>query len=225
MIDTLREVETPEGVTLTLRPAGPFPRAAAYLIDLSLRLCAYLLAMVVLAPAGQVGTGVVLLVTFCGEWLYPILFEVGRGATPGKRALGLRVTHDDGTPVGWGSSLLRNTLLAAELFPFAYLTALIAMLLHPEGRRLGDIAAGTLVVHADPARTRQSRSDAEPLSAPLRLTTDEQRLLADLVDRCADLPAARVTELADLAGPVTGATGKAGEQRLLGIARGVTEGL
>lgn len=224
MIDNLREVETPEGVVLTLRAAGPFPRAGAYAIDLIIRLFAYLLLAMSMPMLGIFGDGVMLLCLFIGEWLYPVLFEVTRGATPGKRALGLRVTHDDGTPVRFGSSLLRNTLLAAELFPFAYLTALLTMLVHPEGRRLGDIAAGTLVVYAERPTARRRGAEVTPVPVPVRLTADEQRLLADFADRCASLPEARVTELADLASPLTGARGPEGQRRLLGMAQASVQG-
>ena len=97
-IDTLRVLETPEGVDLSLHLAGPVPRAAAFVLDLLVRTAVYLALAPLLALAG-VGTGLLLLALFLLEWFYPVFFELARGATPGKRALGLLVVHDDGTPV------------------------------------------------------------------------------------------------------------------------------
>jgi uncharacterized RDD family membrane protein YckC len=81
-------------------------------------------------------------------WFYPVLFEVlDRGRTPGKRALGLRVIAVNGAPVGWLAAFTRNLLRTVDMLPFGYATGLIASLADPWGRRLGDMVAGTLVVH------------------------------------------------------------------------------
>ena len=109
MLDTRRAIETPEGVDLSLAVAGPASRALAWTVDVLLRMVGYVVAATLLAALGKAGQGILLVVFFLGEWLYPVLFEVkGGGATPGKRALGLLVLHDDGTPVGWSASLLRK---------------------------------------------------------------------------------------------------------------------
>ena len=84
-------------------------------------------------------------------WTYPTLFELAwDGQTPGKRALALRVVRQDGGAVGLPASVVRNMLRVADLLPgFGGLGILVAFL-DPQGRRIGDLAAGTLVVH-DPA--------------------------------------------------------------------------
>src|SRR5262245_37921859 len=113
MLDTTRRVATPEGIELTLHLAGPLPRAMAWAIDLMLRVAVLLALTVVLATAGRSGWGLILLAWFFLEWLLPALLEAKwRGQTPGKRALGLMVLNDDGSPVRWPAALTRNLLRA-----------------------------------------------------------------------------------------------------------------
>ena len=151
MIDTLHHVEAPEGVDLALRLAGPTPRAIAYLTDLAVRFLFYGAAALPLAVLlDEIGSGIVFLLIALGEVIYPVLFEVfGDGQTFGKRMLGLRVVHDDGTRVQWRASLLRNLLLAADWLPGTYLFAAISMLASSRFQRIGDHAAGTLVVYTE----------------------------------------------------------------------------
>ena len=121
MLDTYREIETPEGVELHLRAAGPVARALAYSIDLLLRGVVMFVLSIVLSVTGRFGMGVFMIVIFLMEWFYPVLFEVYRnGETPGKRLFGLRVVNDNGTPVGWGPSLVRNLLRAVDFMPAFY---------------------------------------------------------------------------------------------------------
>ena len=99
-LDSIVRVETPEGVELELRTAGPLPRAFAWLIDISIRGAIHLFLFAVLLTLDRLGYGLFLITLFALEWFYPVLFEVYfGGATPGKRAMGLQVLHDDGTPV------------------------------------------------------------------------------------------------------------------------------
>lgn len=101
VLDTHYHVETPEGIDLLLRPAGVVPRALAYTIDLCIRGLIMLVLMLGLAFLGKLGAGLGLLLTFIMTWWYMVLFEVlNQGRSPGKQMMGLRVVHDDGTPVG-----------------------------------------------------------------------------------------------------------------------------
>ncbi len=80
-----------------------------------------LVLMLGLAFLGKLGAGLGLLLTFIMTWWYMVLFEVlNQGRSPGKQMMGLRVVHDDGTPVGWAASLLRNLLRFADILPFGY---------------------------------------------------------------------------------------------------------
>src|SRR4051794_26199228 len=111
MLDTTRRVATPEGIELTLHLAGPVPRAGAGAIDLALRIGLVLVVAIAALQLGRAGWGVVLLTMFFVEWLLPAWFEAAwRGQTPGKRAMGLMVLNDDGTPVRWPAALTRNLL-------------------------------------------------------------------------------------------------------------------
>jgi uncharacterized RDD family membrane protein YckC len=148
VLDTTRRVATPEGIELTLHLAGPVPRAMAWAIDLAIRLAIVMGVGMVALQFGQAGVGVMLLAAFFVEWLLPAWFEaVWRGQTPGKRAMGLTVLNDDGTPVRWPAALTRNLLRAVDFLPFFYGIGLLAMLTSRDFKRLGDLAAGTVVVY------------------------------------------------------------------------------
>ena len=199
MLDTLRSVATPEGVRIELDLAGPLPRARAWVTDLLLRAVLWWILLVVsqLLSKGGLGGTIFLLSMFLLEWLYPVLFEVcWGGATPGKRLIGLAVVRDDGVPVGWAPSMVRNLLRVADFLPIPYGFGVLSMLTHPEFRRLGDIAAGTVVVHvARPGRARPlpagpSRAPAVPLGLA------EQQALLTFADRLARLTPQRSAELA-----------------------------
>ena len=105
---------------------------------------------------GGAGMGLWLILMFLMEWFYPVLFEVlARGQTVGKMALGIRVLCDDGTPVGWYQSTVRNFLKFVDFLPVLYGAGLLSMLLQKDFKRLGDLAAGTLVVYAERRVPRQ----------------------------------------------------------------------
>ncbi len=74
-------------------------------------------------------------------------FEVLTGATHGKRAMGLLVIQDDGTPVGLPASLIRNLLRSFDFLLLFYGVCLVCTVVNRDFRRLGDLAAGTLVIH------------------------------------------------------------------------------
>lgn len=204
MLDTLRTIPTPEGIELTLKVAGPVPRAAAWSIDLMFRLIIVLVVQAVLAALGKVGIGISMLLWFALEWIYPVLFEVlWQGATPGKRQCHLRVLHEDGTPVGWRASVARNLIRAVDFLPFCYGFGLITMLLNRDFKRLGDLAAGTIVVHTERAEKPLAIPSAEPLIPNVSLALWEQRALIDFAERRAKWSDARAAELAAHALPLT----------------------
>lgn len=203
MLDTLRTIPTPEGIELTLKVAGPIPRAAAWAIDVFIRLVIVFALQAVLSVLGNVGMGIFMLLWFVLEWLYPVLFEVlWQGATPGKRQCNLRVLHEDGTPVGWRASVARNLIRAVDFLPFFYGFGLIAMLLNRDFKRLGDLAAGTIVVHTERAAKPVAIPAAEPLPPTLALALVEQRAIIDFAERRAKWSDARAAELASHAGPL-----------------------
>jgi uncharacterized RDD family membrane protein YckC len=222
LLDGRFPVETPEGVTITLTPAGIVPRALAWLVDLMLRGAAYLVGGLLLSLFGKGGTGLFLVFMFLLEWFYPVLFEVlGSGATPGKRVMGLVVVEADGRPVGWSASTVRNLLRFADFLPFGFLAGLLSMLASTRAQRLGDLAAGTLVVyHEQQATIPPAPRDRalEALPPPFALRADEAQALIALVERAPLLSPERIEELAALAPALTGDEPARRRTRLLGIA-------
>jgi uncharacterized RDD family membrane protein YckC len=220
-LDTARRVATPEGIELTLHLAGPVPRALAWAIDLVMRVALLLAVLLVTSPLGRTGTGLVLLTAFFLEWLLPACFEaMWHGQTPGKRAMRLRVLNDDGTPLRWPAALTRNLLRAADFLPFLYGVGLLAMLASRDFKRLGDLAAATVVVY-EPEKRAAARNlaQAAPVPPPLALNLAEQRALLDLAERSGSLTPERLAELAELPTPLVGRLeGPRATERLLGIA-------
>ncbi len=204
MLDTTLEIQTPEGIALRLRPAGPLPRMQAWLVDTLIR--GVLLALVaapLLYLLGRAALGPVAIVAFLIMWFYPVLFEVlHAGRTPGKQAFQLRVLHDDGTPIGWTASLLRNLMRTIDFLPLLYALGLTAMLSTRRFARLGDIAAGSVVVHDDDHHDEATLPKAPPLPPPEPLTPAEQQIIVAYAERAARLSEARAEELAALAAPI-----------------------
>ncbi len=161
--DRLR-IETPEGVAIELTLAGLGSRLAAAVVDGLIKL-GILLALIVIAVAGGVALGddlivgassllAVLVITFG----YDILFEtLDSGRTPGKRAASIRVVRMGGQPVGFVSAAIRNLLRLVDMLPFFYAVGIIAILTSRHGQRVGDLAAGTVVV-----RDRKVAADLPP---------------------------------------------------------------
>ncbi len=153
------------------------------------------------------GLGLSLIAAFLLDWLYPVTFEVLTGTTPGKRSLGLMVVHDDGTPVGLPASLIRNLLRVVDFLPVCYGVGLVSTLADRDFRRLGDLAAGTLVVYAQPrpgrtpGRTGERTAastllDARPRQPPLGLPLATQQSILAFCERSGRLSAPRRIELA-----------------------------
>lgn len=201
MLDTSRRVETPEGIELGLEVAGPIPRAVAWLVDLLLRSIVYIALGIALGTMGRFGSGVFLLALFILEWFYPVIGEVWfGGATPGKRMLGLRVIHDDGTPVRFSASVIRNLVRTIDFLPLLYTVGLTCMLFHRDFKRLGDIAAGTLVVYSEFDKVSTVRASTPPAAPAWPLTPDEQQTLLNFAERRRQLTDERADELARAAG-------------------------
>ncbi|OWQ93113.1 hypothetical protein CDN99_01005 [Roseateles aquatilis] len=223
-IDTLALAETPEGIVLSLRPAGLVARTMAFLIDLLIRLAIDLVLIMVLGAWGNFGGGLVMIGVFCVEWLYPIVFELGRGgATPGKRAQGLRVVMDTGLPVTPAASITRNLLRVADFLPLAYAFGIVTMLLNRDCKRLGDLAAGTLVVHTEPVILHDPAPSAASLAPARPLNQRERAAISAWAGRARRLTPERFEELAALAAPVLppvqpGEPRRGTSERLLGVA-------
>ncbi|MES9833244.1 MAG: RDD family protein [Candidatus Thiodiazotropha sp. DIVDIV] len=223
-LDTLIWYEIPEGVMLQFRVAGPVVRACAWAIDALLRAVIYVILAVVLGFLGGLGWGVMLISLFLIEWFYPVLFELHNGATPGKRAMGILVIQENGTPVTPSASVIRNLLRSADFLPFLYAVGLIAMLSNRGFQRLGDLAAGTLVVYRDQIKERVTPSNSAPLKPPLNLSEDEQLVLLSFAERGGELSEERRQELAGLISQQTGLVGAEAESAMVAYANWILKG-
>jgi uncharacterized membrane protein SpoIIM required for sporulation/uncharacterized RDD family membrane protein YckC len=218
-LDSVRAFATPEHIAFEFRLAGPSARALAWLIDLLIRGGAFLALAVPLASLGMLaGIGMILFLWFVLDWLAGGLCEwLWHGQTPGKRALGIRVVGIDGLPAGLGSCLLRNILRWADGLPFVgnaptFAAGLVAMTWSGTFQRLGDFAAGTLVVstaHQQPPKPAPPEGAAAELAArlppELAVAVDgaEARAVASYVARRRQFHPQRRTEMAEhLAGPL-----------------------
>jgi uncharacterized RDD family membrane protein YckC len=169
---------------------------------------------------GPLGLGLWLILFFLAQWLYPVFFEVlGGGRTLGKRWLNLRVLMLDGRPIGWGPSLIRNLLRVVDGLPGAYTVGLVSILLTRDFQRVGDIVAGTLVVHDEARVIVPVLPAAESVAPAQALTLEEQSAILSFAERSPRLTAARSEELADILSPLSGARGADGLKAVLGMAR------
>lgn len=219
MLDTLKSVETPEGIELSLSVAGPLPRILAWFIDALARFIVLYLLMLLLSTLELFGFGLFLITVFIAEWFYPVLFEVYMsGQTPGKKALGLRVLCDDGTPVSWSASMLRNLLRVVDFLPMLYGFGLASILLNRDFKRLGDLAAGTLVVYAEKTRDHPQITEHTPVPPPVPLTLEEQQAIIAFAERIPAISEDRTRELASLAGPLASNEEAASADHLMSIA-------
>ena len=217
------DIETPELVTFSYTVAGVGSRVAAALIDY---LLCVLLFIAILVGLAYVGAGralggnetsseawaiaVVLLGQFMILWGYYVLWEgLADGQTPGKRFLRLRVVSDGGYSVSFAGSAIRNLVRILDMQPvFTYGFGIASILATKQGKRLGDLAAGTMVVREQVVHTpvvppASQVIEGEALGtatvgdqATARLTDDEFTVLERFIDRRSALVPQRRTELA-----------------------------
>jgi uncharacterized RDD family membrane protein YckC len=158
-------VATPEGVTLEFTLAGVGSRFLAALLDVlvqgGLLITVAILTNVLRSSLGGFVEAFAALAVFLIFFAYDIAFEtLASGRTPGKRWTGLRVVRVSGAPVGFVTSAVRNFLRLVDILPTAYLVGIVTVLITRRNQRLGDLAAGTIVV-----RERQASVPGMPSAA------------------------------------------------------------
>jgi uncharacterized RDD family membrane protein YckC len=166
-------IETPENISFGYDVAGIGSRFLAAFLDTLVQGTLYIFLLVVFVLVQSLGVSfslprelnnlipVILLVTsFIVQFGYFLLFEIFTGGqTPGKRLFGLRVIKENGYPLSPIDSIIRNLVRIVDFFPFAYGIGVIVMFLNERAKRLGDYAAGTLVVKM---RDELKLSDIQP---------------------------------------------------------------
>ena len=206
-----------------MRPAGMSARFAAFVIDFLIRLAIMYAMAFITMFFGGFGFAFWLILLFLIEWFYPVVFELGRdGATPGKRAMGLKVVMDNGLPVTPAASMTRNLLRFADFMPFAYASAIVCMLMRADGKRLGDLAAATLVVHLPRPAAKATLEMVVPVAPVRALPMRDQSAVIALAARAPTLTIERLDELAALAASVQGEAREPGSdvtRRVLGVAQ------
>lgn len=207
--EEILDIQTPENVAFGYQVAGIGSRFLATLLDtlliILLQIMVMLVFILVLNGFDLLGEtiaawvyAVLGIVGFIFFWGYYIFFEMlWNGQTPGKRWVGLRVIRNDGTPITLSESFIRNLTRLVDFLPAMYGIGIISMFLDKQSRRLGDLAAGTLVVHDRAPISIQSlsvkrtvsfsRQGFGPVSLegfPLeRLTNDDLALIEDFLLR------------------------------------------
>lgn len=210
---------SPEKAVLSFRVAGLGSRVVAHLFDLliiAFVLLVLIFAGVVVSGLGpgllEVYSGLISMLSVLGVFAYFILFEgLWNGQTLGKKVLGIRVRMADGTPVTFGAALGRNLLRPADIFPGTYFVGVLAMFTNPRSQRIGDLVAGTVVLHERkaapifaPAPHALGMHPLEEHVGELRGMTDEEYVaLRRLCDRFPELSqAAQSKYLRDVWQPV-----------------------
>jgi uncharacterized RDD family membrane protein YckC len=159
--------------------------------------------------AGGVAVAIFVLAQFAIETGYFIFWEMlTRGRSPGKAVAGLRVVQRNGLPIELGNTMVRNLMRIVDLLPANYVVGLISMLLSPSGERLGDHAAGTIVIRLDrPPAAPEIQAAVNPDSLSLtreqlsRIGPREIRLVRGTLRRLSTIPEDRreplLAEVAD----------------------------
>jgi uncharacterized RDD family membrane protein YckC len=197
------------GVDVELRVAGAGSRSYAFVIDWHIRLVLALAWVFVFAflfgsqwnPFG---------LDLTGRWLaeigylpaaliyllyHPVLEIATRGRTPGKRMAGVRIVSRTGDIPGAGALLLRNVFRLIDSLPFTYLLGLGVVMFTRQHVRIGDLAAGTLLVHDDAGET-ESLGRLRDGATNSRLSLQSVDLIVELLDRWSALDDARRSAIA-----------------------------
>jgi uncharacterized RDD family membrane protein YckC len=203
---------TPEAVAIEHDVAGLGSRLIALLTDSLIQFSAILILILAFnaigADEGTAGSVMLLVLVFLIFVGYFPLFEgLWNGRTPGKRLQRLRVVRTDGQPVTWAPVLVRNALRLVDILPTYYMAGAITILLTKRSQRLGDLAAGTIVVRERPLPTPVSMGPVgwslgipPPPIDTAGLTEREYDLIRSFLERRASLrPEARAALAAEVA--------------------------
>jgi len=184
-------VDSVTGIDVSLPVAGPGARSFAFLVDWHIRLVLALAWYAVAAFIYNRGLSIAAPLTNDAAWfgavvtpalaiyfLYHYAVELAmRGSTPGKRTAGIRVVARDGSAPGPGALLVRNVFRLIDTLPVLYCVGLVAVIATREHLRVGDMAAGTLLVYERDAAHLPAAGEAP------RLDAQASELVAELLER------------------------------------------
>lgn len=190
-------ITTPEQVEFKYQISGLASRSLAWIID---QIFLMLLRIGIVYAAGPatflLGAAPIILLIFLVDFGYFLLFELLKsGQTPGKQLLAIRVISADGSKLSFSDILVRNLIRPLDTLPFGMLIGGIVSLFDPESRRIGDMAAGTVVVtnpvkaipEAYTAKITRDNSFQEDSALRTRInsraTREERDILLDLMLR------------------------------------------
>jgi uncharacterized RDD family membrane protein YckC len=219
-MDRTLDVRTPESIAFSYELAGLGSRFLAVAVDLLIQIA--LLALLItglvlmtarlphtthhaIGPAYQFALNVVwgalIFIIFMIFFGYFIAFEaLWNGQTPGKKLLGIRVVRDGGYPIDFSASLVRNLVRVGEWIIGGYAISAISALLSSENKRVGDFAAGTIVVRDARMQSRDAllrEVTEEPTYAVTAYLSGEERaIVRRFLDRRDSLTPQRRADLA-----------------------------
>jgi uncharacterized RDD family membrane protein YckC len=229
LFDSSLKALTPEGVEFVLFPAGLPVRTLAYAIDKIIQLIIIIVTSTTISILREsMGLWLAMIINFIVNWFYHVICELAfRGQSPGKRMTGIRVVKNDGSPVDPSASFLRNLMRFADTFFFFFPIAFITIAASRGFRRIGDWAAGTLVVYTSMAKNNPRGSLSlflekyEPVTAARPLSYEEKQAVLNFARRYPLLGEARANEIAGIYAPClkNGDSALTDAAFLLGIAR------
>ena len=210
-VDTI-SLQSGDVLDLKLEIAGTGARSHAFVIDWHIRL---IIAVVWIFLAGW------LLIGFGANWLqdvekeqhrwvlgavflpatliylfyHPVLEIALRGRTPGKSMAGIRIATETGQTPGVGALLIRNIFRIVDSLPSFYLLGLVMTMITKHSVRIGDIAAGTVLVYEERVKTK-ALVEATGLALTSNLSPGNQTLLLDILERWKEMEPAKRTAIA-----------------------------
>ena len=209
-LDSLLNVQTPEGMEFTLHPAGLAVRSCAWLIDLFIQgilfmaigISASLLRLVL-------GAWFLYILSFLINWFYYTTFEIfWDGQSPGKKIMGIKVVRGDGSPINPGASFMRNLMRFADTFFYLFLIGFLIIISSKAYRRIGDWTADTLVIYTSPNSGRFTSpffkpsmpylSNFPPQYPMYKLGYEEKQAILSFARRYPLLGKARADEIAEI---------------------------
>jgi len=222
------KVDSPEGVQLELTLAGLGTRMIAQMLDWLIKLGVGLGLLLLLEPSRLGSTLLLVSLTLVSFFGYELFFEtIWSGRTPGKRASRVRVVMADGSPVTFTAALVRSLLRIVDFLPTLYGLGAILVFVTSKNQRLGDLAAGTIVVREPKAVEAGLTTMLDHVSVPAGFDataiTQEQLAVArsyllrrsTLSPEVADRLAKQIAT--DLRTVVMDPTGELADQRLIEV--------